>query len=314
MEGTTCSASSIRGTRVRERGDWTALPSPSGSPSRSCRSAGQDSSSFERPIGECDSGPRARINGVLIHVVAKRGYARREARPPVACLVGRPLLALASACWAVEPRAGGGRRDRGDDRRLRGRVRAYAHGSQRAVAASSPGRRAAGARHGGRGLWDPRLGSPRRTRPPPHRPRQARLARAPTRKLGDPGPRSAGLDRARCLVQPECLRRRRRPRGPPRPAPRPRPVPQVGGPRLNAFLVAATVLLVGLAPLLVLASRRRPIDGLVALETAGAVATLALLCLSVGLSESIFFTVALIAVVASWIGGFVFVRFLGRWT
>jgi multisubunit Na+/H+ antiporter MnhF subunit len=44
------------------------------------------------------------------------------------------------------------------------------------------------------------------------------------------------------------------------------------------------------------------------------VATLALLCLSVGLSESIFFTVALIAVVASWIGGFVFVRFLGRWT
>jgi multisubunit Na+/H+ antiporter MnhF subunit len=83
---------------------------------------------------------------------------------------------------------------------------------------------------------------------------------------------------------------------------------------VNAFLVAATVLLVALAPLLVLASRRRPIDGLVALETAGAVATLALLCLSVGLRESIFFTVALIAVVASWIGGFVFVRFLGRWT
>jgi multisubunit Na+/H+ antiporter MnhF subunit len=83
---------------------------------------------------------------------------------------------------------------------------------------------------------------------------------------------------------------------------------------LNAFLVAATVLLAALAPLLVAASRRPPIDGLVALETAGAVATLALLCLSVGLRESIFFTVALIAVVASWIGGFVFVRFLGRWT
>jgi multisubunit Na+/H+ antiporter MnhF subunit len=83
---------------------------------------------------------------------------------------------------------------------------------------------------------------------------------------------------------------------------------------LNAFLVAATVLLATLAPLLVAASRRRPIDGLVALETAGAVATLALLCLSVGLRESILFTVALIAVVASWIGGFVFVRFLGRWT
>jgi multisubunit Na+/H+ antiporter MnhF subunit len=44
------------------------------------------------------------------------------------------------------------------------------------------------------------------------------------------------------------------------------------------------------------------------------VATLTLLCLSVGLGESILFTVALIAVVASWIGGFIFVRFLGRWT
>jgi multisubunit Na+/H+ antiporter MnhF subunit len=69
-----------------------------------------------------------------------------------------------------------------------------------------------------------------------------------------------------------------------------------------------------LAPLLVAASLRRPIDGLVALEAAGAVATLALLCLSVGLTQSIFFTVAVIAAVASWIGAFVFVRFLGRWT
>jgi multisubunit Na+/H+ antiporter MnhF subunit len=83
---------------------------------------------------------------------------------------------------------------------------------------------------------------------------------------------------------------------------------------VNAFLVAATVLLASLAPLLVAASRRRPIDGLVALEAAGAVATLTLLCLSVGLGQSIFFTVAVVAAVASWIGGLVFVRFLGRWT
>jgi multisubunit Na+/H+ antiporter MnhF subunit len=82
---------------------------------------------------------------------------------------------------------------------------------------------------------------------------------------------------------------------------------------MNAFLVAATVLLAALAPLLVAASLRRPIDGLVALETSGAVATLALMCLSVGLGQSIFFTVAVICAVASWIGGFVFVRFLGRW-
>lgn len=83
---------------------------------------------------------------------------------------------------------------------------------------------------------------------------------------------------------------------------------------MNAFLIAATVLLAALAPLLVIASVRRPIDGLLALETAGAVVTLALLCLSVGLDESILFTVAIIAVVASWTGGFIFVRFLGRWT
>jgi multisubunit Na+/H+ antiporter MnhF subunit len=83
---------------------------------------------------------------------------------------------------------------------------------------------------------------------------------------------------------------------------------------MNAFLIAATVLLAALAPLLLAASLRRPIDGLVALETAGAVTTLALLCLSVGFGESIFFTVTIIAAVACWIGGFVVVRFLGRWT
>lgn len=83
---------------------------------------------------------------------------------------------------------------------------------------------------------------------------------------------------------------------------------------MNAFVVAATVLLAALAPLLVAASLRRPIDGLVALEAAGAVGTLALVCLSVGLGESLFFTVAIVAAVACWIGGLVFARFLGRWT
>ena len=83
---------------------------------------------------------------------------------------------------------------------------------------------------------------------------------------------------------------------------------------MNAFLIAATVLLVALAPLLATASLRRPIDGLVALEAAGAVAVLALLCLSAGLGESILFVLAITAAVAYWIGGLVFARFLGRWT
>jgi multicomponent Na+:H+ antiporter subunit F len=82
---------------------------------------------------------------------------------------------------------------------------------------------------------------------------------------------------------------------------------------MNAFLIAATVLVAALAPLLLVASLRRPVDGLVAIELAGAVTTLALLCLSVGLGDSILFTVAVIAAVASWIGGLVFARFLGRW-
>ncbi|HET8557914.1 MAG TPA: monovalent cation/H+ antiporter complex subunit F [Gaiellaceae bacterium] len=63
-----------------------------------------------------------------------------------------------------------------------------------------------------------------------------------------------------------------------------------------------------------MASLRRPIDGLVAVEAAGAVATLALVCLSVGLGNSLYFTVAVISAVASLIGGLVFARFLGRWT
>ena len=82
---------------------------------------------------------------------------------------------------------------------------------------------------------------------------------------------------------------------------------------MNAFLIAATVLLTALAPLLLVASLRRPIDGLIAVEAAGAVTTLALLCLSVGLEDSVLFTVAVIGAVASWIGSLVFARFLGRW-
>jgi multisubunit Na+/H+ antiporter MnhF subunit len=83
---------------------------------------------------------------------------------------------------------------------------------------------------------------------------------------------------------------------------------------MNAFLIAATVLIAALGPLLAAASLRRPIDGLVALEAAGAVAVLALLCLSAGLGQSILFVLPVIGVVVSWIGGLVFARFLGRWT
>lgn len=54
-------------------------------------------------------------------------------------------------------------------------------------------------------------------------------------------------------------------------------------------------------------------DGLVALELAANLATLALVCLAVGLHRSIYFGVAVIAALLGWIGSLVYARFLGRW-
>ena len=82
---------------------------------------------------------------------------------------------------------------------------------------------------------------------------------------------------------------------------------------MNAFTVAATVLLAFLLPLGLVAARRRPIDGLVALELASTLAVLALVCLAEGLHRSFEFGVAIAAVVSAWIGSLVFARFLGRW-
>jgi len=82
---------------------------------------------------------------------------------------------------------------------------------------------------------------------------------------------------------------------------------------VNAFLLAATVLLAMLVPLGAVAAWRRPIDGLVALELAGAILVLALLCLAEGFHRSTYYGVAVIAATLSWLGGIVFARFLGRW-
>jgi multisubunit Na+/H+ antiporter MnhF subunit len=82
---------------------------------------------------------------------------------------------------------------------------------------------------------------------------------------------------------------------------------------VNAFLVAATVLLAGLLPLGFFTVRRRPIDGLVALELGGAIVVLALLCLAEGFQRSSYYTVPVVAAFTTWTGGLVFARFLGRW-
>ncbi|MBV8256222.1 MAG: hypothetical protein JO073_00240 [Actinobacteria bacterium] len=82
---------------------------------------------------------------------------------------------------------------------------------------------------------------------------------------------------------------------------------------MNAFEVAGTMLLAGFLPLVWCAATRRAVDGLVALELAGTLTVLALLCFAEGFHRSFEFGVAAVAAVAVWTGGLVFARFLGRW-
>lgn len=82
---------------------------------------------------------------------------------------------------------------------------------------------------------------------------------------------------------------------------------------MNAFEIAATALLCGYFPLGYVAVARRAIDGLVALELGGTLATLSILCFAEGFHRSFEYAVAVVAAVLSWAGGLVFARFIGRW-
>jgi multisubunit Na+/H+ antiporter MnhF subunit len=83
---------------------------------------------------------------------------------------------------------------------------------------------------------------------------------------------------------------------------------------MNAFLIAATAMLLGFVPLGWVALREREIDAVAALELAGAVATLVLLCLGEGLHRSAYFDVPIVCVVLTWIGALVFTRFFAKET
>lgn len=78
------------------------------------------------------------------------------------------------------------------------------------------------------------------------------------------------------------------------------------------YLLAAVMLLVGWVPLAATTIRARAIDGLVALEAAGTLTTLVLVCLAVGLHQSSFAPLALITAVCVIMSGLVFTRFLDR--
>jgi multisubunit Na+/H+ antiporter MnhF subunit len=81
---------------------------------------------------------------------------------------------------------------------------------------------------------------------------------------------------------------------------------------VNAFEVAALALVTGFVPLLWVCLREREIDGVVALELAGSVATLVLVCLAEGYHRGIYMAVAVVCAAVTWISGLVFARFLGR--
>jgi multisubunit Na+/H+ antiporter MnhF subunit len=81
---------------------------------------------------------------------------------------------------------------------------------------------------------------------------------------------------------------------------------------VNAFTVAATVMLAGFVPIGVVALRCRPIDAVAGLELGGALATTILLCLAEGFHRSSYFDVPIACAVLTWVSGLVFARFLGR--
>ncbi len=82
---------------------------------------------------------------------------------------------------------------------------------------------------------------------------------------------------------------------------------------MNAFVIGAFALIVGLVPLVLVAARGREIEGVAALELAGPVVALVFLRLGEGFRHTVYFDVATIAAAASWIGSLVFARFFGRY-
>jgi multisubunit Na+/H+ antiporter MnhF subunit len=82
---------------------------------------------------------------------------------------------------------------------------------------------------------------------------------------------------------------------------------------VNAFGIAATVLFAGFLPLGVVLIRANAIDAAIPLQLFGSVTTLILLCLAESFHRSVYFDVPVICAVMSWVGGLVYVRFLGRW-
>ena len=82
---------------------------------------------------------------------------------------------------------------------------------------------------------------------------------------------------------------------------------------MNAWLIAATALLLGLLPCLFVCLRAPIMDALVALELAAVLVTLTLLLLAEGFARSSYYTLPLVLSALAFAGSLVFVRLLDRW-
>jgi len=82
---------------------------------------------------------------------------------------------------------------------------------------------------------------------------------------------------------------------------------------VNAWLIAATVLLLGLVPCGVVMVRGSSVEALVGLQMAGVLETVVLLLLAEGFHRPPFFDLALVLALLTLAGGLVFARMLERW-
>jgi multicomponent Na+:H+ antiporter subunit F len=82
---------------------------------------------------------------------------------------------------------------------------------------------------------------------------------------------------------------------------------------VNAWLLAALALLIGLVLCGLVCVHGTPMDRLVGLEMAGTVNTLILIVLAEGYHQAIFFDLAVVLALLSFAGGLVFARLLERW-
>jgi multisubunit Na+/H+ antiporter MnhF subunit len=81
---------------------------------------------------------------------------------------------------------------------------------------------------------------------------------------------------------------------------------------VNAFAWASLGLIAGFVPLGAVVMLEREIDGVAALELAGTLTTLALICLGESFHRSVYSDVPVVCAVTTWVGGLVFARFFAR--